>query len=27
LEGELVPFTNLDNTGFFGRLLGALKAG
>jgi septum site-determining protein MinD len=27
LEGEIVPFTNLDNTGFFGRLLGALKAG
>lgn len=27
LEGELVPFTNLDATGFFGRLLGALKAG
>jgi septum site-determining protein MinD len=27
LEGELVPFTNLDNTGFLGRLLGALKAG
>jgi septum site-determining protein MinD len=27
LEGELVPFTNLENTGFFGRLLGALKAG
>lgn len=27
LEGELVPFTNLDNTGFFGRLFGALKAG
>ena len=27
LEGELVPFTNLDTTGFFGRLLGALKAG
>ncbi len=27
LEGEIVPFTNLDNQGFFGRLLGALKAG
>ena len=27
LEGEIVPFTNLDNPGFFGRLLGALKAG
>ena len=27
LEGELVPFTNLDNTGFLGRLIGALKAG
>lgn len=27
LEGELVPFTNLDSTGFFGRLFGALKAG
>lgn len=27
LEGELVPFTNLDNTGFLGRLFGALKAG
>lgn len=27
LEGEIVPFTNLDSTGFFGRLLGALKAG
>src|SRR5579862_8684851 len=27
LEGELVPFTNFDNNGFFGRLLGALKAG
>jgi len=27
LEGELVPFTNLDTPGFFGRLLGALKAG
>jgi septum site-determining protein MinD len=27
LEGELVPFTTFDNTGFFGRLLGALKAG
>ena len=27
LEGELVPFTNLDNQGFFGRLLGAMKAG
>ncbi|HZZ64164.1 MAG TPA: septum site-determining protein MinD [Candidatus Baltobacteraceae bacterium] len=27
LEGELVPFTNLESTGFFGRLLGALKAG
>lgn len=27
LEGELVPFTNLESTGIFGRLLGALKAG
>ncbi|HEY5339816.1 MAG TPA: septum site-determining protein MinD, partial [Candidatus Aquilonibacter sp.] len=27
LEGELVPFTNFDSQGFFGRLLGALKAG
>jgi len=27
LEGELVPFTNFDNQGFFGRLLGVLKAG
>jgi len=27
LEGELVPFTNLDSPGFFGRLFGALKAG
>jgi septum site-determining protein MinD len=27
LEGELVAFTNLDNPGFFGRLIGALKAG
>jgi septum site-determining protein MinD len=27
LEGELVPFTNFESTGFFGRLLGALKAG
>jgi len=27
LEGELVEFTNLDNTGFLGRLFGALKAG
>jgi septum site-determining protein MinD len=27
LEGELVPFTTFDNTGFFGRLLGALRAG
>jgi septum site-determining protein MinD len=27
LQGELVPFTNLDNTGFLGRLFGALKAG
>ena len=27
LEGELVPFPNLDNSGFFGRLFGALKAG
>ncbi len=27
LEGELVPFTNLDAPGFFGRLIGALKAG
>ena len=27
LEGELIPFTNLDAPGFFGRLIGALKAG
>jgi septum site-determining protein MinD len=27
LEGELIPFTNFDNQGFFGRLLGALKTG
>ena len=27
LEGELVPFTNFDSQGFFGRLFGALKAG
>jgi septum site-determining protein MinD len=27
LEDELVAFTNLDNNGFLGRLLGALKAG
>ncbi len=27
LEGELVAFTNLDATGFLGRLFGALKAG
>lgn len=27
LEGELVPFTNFDNQGFFGRLFGAMKAG
>ena len=27
LEGELVPFTNLDAPGFFGRLFSALKAG
>ena len=27
LEGELVPFTNFDNQGFFGRLIDALKAG
>jgi len=27
LEGELVPFTNLDNPGFLGKLIGALKAG
>ena len=27
LEGELVPFTNLEQTGIFGRLFGALKAG
>ncbi|MHB8141026.1 MAG: septum site-determining protein MinD [Vulcanimicrobiaceae bacterium] len=27
LEGEIVPFSNLDQPGFFGRLLGALKAG
>lgn len=27
LDGEIVPFTNFDSQGFFGRLLGALKAG
>jgi septum site-determining protein MinD len=27
LEGDLVPFTNLDAPGLFGRLFGALKAG
>ncbi|HTX59128.1 MAG TPA: septum site-determining protein MinD [Verrucomicrobiae bacterium] len=27
LEGEIVPFTNFENNGFFGRLLDALKAG
>ncbi len=27
LEGDLIPFTNLDAPGFFGRLIGALKAG
>jgi len=27
LEGELVPFTNFDSPTFFGRLIGALKAG
>lgn len=27
LEGDVVPFTTFDNTGFFGRLFGALKAG
>jgi septum site-determining protein MinD len=27
LEGEIVPFTNFDQPGFFGRLLDALKAG
>ena len=27
LEGELIPFTNLDAPGFFGRLRAALKAG
>ena len=27
LDGEVVPFTTFDNTGFFGRLFGALKAG
>ncbi len=27
LEGDIVPFTNLESPGFFGRLLGALKAG
>ncbi|MHB8178257.1 MAG: septum site-determining protein MinD [Vulcanimicrobiaceae bacterium] len=27
LEGEIVPFSNLDQPGFFGRLFGALKAG
>ena len=27
LEGELVPFTNFETQGFFGRLMDALKAG
>ena len=27
LEGDVVPFTTFDNTGFFGRIFGALKAG
>ena len=27
LEGEVVPFTNFDSQGLFGRLFGALKAG
>jgi septum site-determining protein MinD len=27
LDGEVVPFTSFDSQGFFGRLLGALKAG
>lgn len=27
LEGEMVPFTSFDSQGFFGKLLGALKAG
>ena len=27
LDGELVPFTNFESQGFFGRLMGALKAG
>jgi len=27
LEGEVVPFTNFDSQGFFGKLFGALKAG
>lgn len=27
LEGEIVPFTNFENQGFFGRIFGALKAG
>jgi septum site-determining protein MinD len=27
LEGEIVPFTNFDTPGFFGRLIEALKAG
>ncbi|MDQ2873261.1 MAG: septum site-determining protein MinD [Candidatus Eremiobacteraeota bacterium] len=27
LDGEIVPFTSLDNQGFLGRILGALKAG
>ena len=27
LDGEIVPFTNFESQGFFGRLLGALKAG
>ncbi|HET9394026.1 MAG TPA: septum site-determining protein MinD [Candidatus Rubrimentiphilum sp.] len=27
LEGDLIPFTNLETPGFFGRLFGTLKAG
>ena len=27
LEGEIVPFTNFDGQGFFGRFIDALKAG
>ncbi|HEY1653513.1 MAG TPA: septum site-determining protein MinD [Candidatus Tumulicola sp.] len=27
LEGEIVPFTSFDNQSFFGRLIGAMKAG